>query len=147
MDGDPINYSTGSAWSIPKGAKNAAAACKWMKTMTTASTWEKVASIRKAAYAKAGQYWTGLFTANAKADKVINKPTPGEPQKWASILKTVQYAEHYSFTIPASPASAQFNTAWTDAVNRVLQGQQTPTQALDQAQQEAVAAIKAATKK
>jgi multiple sugar transport system substrate-binding protein len=147
MDGDPINYSTGSAWSIPKGAKNAAAACQWMKTMTDAPTWEKVAKIRKAAYAKAHEYWTGLFTGNAKADAVINKPTPGEPQQWANILRTVQYSEHYSFTLPASPASAQFNTAWTDAVNRVLQGQQTPTQALDQAQQEAVAAIAAATKK
>ncbi|HZQ81513.1 MAG TPA: hypothetical protein VFB25_06020 [Gaiellaceae bacterium] len=145
--GDPINYSTGSAWSIPKGAKNVAAACQWMKTMTQASTWETVANIRKAAYAKAGQYWTGLFTANAKADAAINKPTAGEPKKWASIITTVENAEKYSFAIPASPASAQFNTAWTNAVNRVLQGQQTPTQALNQAQKEAVAAIKAATKK
>jgi ABC-type glycerol-3-phosphate transport system substrate-binding protein len=32
-------------------------------------------------------------------------------------------------------------------VNRVLQGQQSPKQALDQAQKEAVQAIKAATKK
>jgi len=145
--GDPINYSTGSAWSIPKGAKNVAAACQWMKTMTNASTWETVANIRKAAYAKNGQYWTGLFTGNAKADAAINKPTAGEPKKWASIINTVENAEHYSFALPASPASAQFNTAWTNAVNRVLQGQQSPTQALDQAQKEAVAAIKAATKK
>lgn len=145
--GDPINYSTGSAWSIPKGSKNAAAACQWMKTMTQTSTWEKVAAIRKATYAKKNQYWTGLFTANAKADAAINKPTSGEPKKWASIINTVENAEHYSFALPASPASAQFNTAWTNAVNRVLQGQQSPAQALNQAQKEAVAAIKAATKK
>jgi multiple sugar transport system substrate-binding protein len=145
--GDPINYSTGSAWSIPKGSKNAAAACQWMKSMTATPTWVAVANIRKAAYAKKNQYWTGLFTANAKADALINKPTAGEPKRWASIINTVENAEHYSFALPASPASAQFNTAWTNAVNRVLQGQQTPTQALDQAQKEAVAAIKAATKK
>ncbi|HEX3807295.1 MAG TPA: hypothetical protein VHV52_11000 [Gaiellaceae bacterium] len=145
--GDPINYSTGSAWSIPKGAKNAAAACQWMKTMTQTSTWVTVANIRKAAYAKANEFWTGLFTGNSKADAAINKPTAGEPAKWASIITTVENAEKYSFAIPASPASAQFNTAWTNAVNRVLQGQQTPTQALDQAQKEAVAAIKQATKK
>jgi multiple sugar transport system substrate-binding protein len=145
--GDPINYSTGSAWSIPKGSKNAAAACQWMKTMTNASTWETVANIRKAAYAKAGQFWTGLFTGNAKADAVINKPTANEPKKWSSIINTVENAERYSFALPASPASAQFNTAWTNAVNRVLQGQQTPAAALNQAQKEAVAAIKAATKK
>jgi multiple sugar transport system substrate-binding protein len=52
--------------------------------------------------------------------------------------------QRYSFGIPASPASAEFQQAWTDAVNRVLAGQQSPKQALDQAQKEAVAAIKAA---
>jgi len=33
------------------------------------------------------------------------------------------------------------SVAWVDAVNRVLNGQQTPRQALDQAQREAQAAI------
>lgn len=144
--GGIINYSTGSAWSIPKGAANPAAACKWMKAMTATKTWVTVANIRKATYAKNHQYWTGLFTANSKADAIINKPTSGEPKQWASILNTVEHAEKYSFAIPASPASAEFTTAWMNAVNRVLQGQQTPKQALDQAQKEAVAAIKAATK-
>jgi len=144
--GGIINYSTGSAWSIPKGAKNPAAACAWMKAMTATKTWVTVANIRKANYAKKHQYWTGLFTANSKADAVINKPTAGEPKQWSSIINTVEHAERYSFALPASPASAQFNTAWTNAVNRVLQGQQSPKQALDQAQKEAVAAIKAAKK-
>ncbi|HVZ19761.1 MAG TPA: hypothetical protein VG871_01795, partial [Vicinamibacterales bacterium] len=61
-------------------------------------------------------------------------------------VKTLSGVMPYSFSIPASPASAQCTTAWTNAVTRVLQGQQTPKQALDQAQSEAVAAIKAATK-
>ena len=50
----------------------------------------------------------------------------------------------YSFSIPASPASGEFQTAWMNAVTRVLQGQQSPSQALNQAQKEAVKAIKAA---
>jgi multiple sugar transport system substrate-binding protein len=145
--GGIINYSTGSAWSIPKGSKNYAAACKWMKAMTATKTWVTVANIRKAKYAQKHQFWTGLFTANAKADAIINKPTAGEPRQWSSIINTVEHAEKYSFALPASPASAQFNTAWTNAVNRVLQGQQSPKQALDQAQKEAVQAIKAAAKK
>ena len=37
----------------------------------------------------------------------------------------------------------QFVQAYSDAVNRVLTGQQTPKQALDQAQKEAQAAIDA----
>ena len=61
-------------------------------------------------------------------------------------VKKVLDVQRFSFGIPASPASAEFTQAWTDAVNRVLAGQQTPAQALNQAQKEAVAAIKAATK-
>ncbi|MDE3097634.1 MAG: ABC transporter substrate-binding protein, partial [Chloroflexota bacterium] len=87
------------------------------------------------------QYWTGLFTANARADAIIDKPTPGEPKEWANALETVLKVQNDAFGIPASPASAEFQTAWTDAVTRALQGQQTPQQALAQAQQEAQAAI------
>ncbi len=50
-------------------------------------------------------------------------------------------APRYAFSIPLSPASAQFRQAWVDAVNRVLEGRQTPEQALDQAQREAQKAI------
>jgi multiple sugar transport system substrate-binding protein len=49
--------------------------------------------------------------------------------------------QKFSFGIPASPASAEFKQAWNDAINRVLAGQQTPKQALDQAQKEAQGAI------
>jgi ABC-type glycerol-3-phosphate transport system substrate-binding protein len=48
-------------------------------------------------------------------------------------------------TLTATTASARpsgsTSVAWVDAVNRVLNGQQTPRQALDQAQREAQAAI------
>jgi multiple sugar transport system substrate-binding protein len=50
-------------------------------------------------------------------------------------------APRYAFSIPLSPASAQFRQAWVDAVNRVLEGRQTPRQALNQAQREAQKAI------
>jgi multiple sugar transport system substrate-binding protein len=50
-------------------------------------------------------------------------------------------APRYAFAIPLSPASVEFQQTWIDAINRVLNGQQTPRQALDQAQKEAQAAI------
>jgi multiple sugar transport system substrate-binding protein len=50
-------------------------------------------------------------------------------------------APRYAFAIPLSPASTEFRQAWIEAVNRVLEGRQTPRQALDQAQREAQAAI------
>jgi multiple sugar transport system substrate-binding protein len=50
-------------------------------------------------------------------------------------------ANKSTFSLPANPAGAEFKTAWQDAVNRVLNGQQDPQAALDQAQQEAQTAL------
>ena len=143
-NGTPLDFETGSAWAIPAKAKNADLACLWAKTMTSVPTWVAAATTRKALYAKKHEYWTGLFTANSVADAKIDKPTPGEPPQWTQTMTAVLDAQKHSFGIPASAASAEFQTAWTNAVTRVLQGQQSPKQALDQAQKEAQAAINSA---
>jgi multiple sugar transport system substrate-binding protein len=143
--GTPIDYETGSAWAIPAKARNADLACLWAKTMTSVPTWVAAANARKALYTSKHEYWTGLFTANAVADAKIDKPTPGEPAQWTQTMETVLDAQKHSFGLPASAASSEFQTAWTNAVTRVLQGQQTPKQALDQAQTEAQRALDAAS--
>jgi multiple sugar transport system substrate-binding protein len=143
--GNTINFTSGSAWAIPKGAKNQASACKWMKTMTSTSTWLAAAKNRASIRAAKKQPYTGIFTGNSVADKAIIDQTYTPINKYFdSAVHTVLAVEKYSFSIPSSPASAEFQTAWMNAVTRVLQGQQSPKQALDQAQKEAVAAIKAA---
>ena len=50
-------------------------------------------------------------------------------------------ANDNTFALPANPADAEFKSAWQDAVNRVLNGQQQPQAAMDQAQKEAQAAL------
>jgi multiple sugar transport system substrate-binding protein len=143
----PINYETGSAWAIPKGSKNQAAACTWMKTMTSTSTWLAAAKNRAAIRKSKNQPYTGISTGNAVADQAIYKQTYTSINPFFDeAVKKVLDVQRFSFGIPASPASAEFLAAWQNAVNRVLAGQQTPKQALDQAQKEATAAIKAATK-
>jgi len=145
--GNVINFTSGSAWSIPKGAKNPAAACKWMKAMTSVSTWMAAATNRAKLRADKHQPYTGIFTGNAVADQQIFAKTYKPINKYFdSAIHTVLAVEKYSFAIPSSPASAEFQDAWMNAVNRVLQGQQTPKQALDQAQKEAVKAINSAKK-
>lgn len=146
LKGRVINYTSGSAWAIPKGAKNPTDACKWAKAMTAVSTWVAAAKNRIALRKASGGVFTGLRTGNLLADQAIYKLQPKINSWFDQNVKTLSGVMPYSFSIPASPASAQFTTAWTNAVTRVLQGQQTPAQALNQAQQEAVAAIKAATK-
>jgi len=143
--GQPINYETGSAWAIPKGAKHPDAACIWMKTITSTNAWLTAAKARAETRKKNNQPYTGILTGNAVADKLIYDQTytPINPYFDQAVKKFVAL-QPYSFNIPASPASAEFAQAWNDAINRVLAGQQSPKDALAQAQKEAVAAIKKA---
>jgi multiple sugar transport system substrate-binding protein len=143
----PITYETGSAWAIPKGAKHLDAACTWMKAMTSVSTWMAAARNRAEIRKSKNQPYTGILTGNAIADKQIYDQTYTSINPYFDeAVKTFVKAQRFSFGIPASPASAEFATAWNNAINRVLAGQQSPKDALNQAQKEAVAAIKAATK-
>ena len=145
LKGQPINYSTGSAWAIPKGSHNTNAACTWAKTMTATSTWMAAARNRAEIRKSKNQPYTGISTGNTVADQQIYKQTYSSINKvFDQAVKKVLDVQRFSFSIPASPASAEFKQAWNDAVTRVLAGQQSPKAALDQAQKEAVAAIKAA---
>jgi multiple sugar transport system substrate-binding protein len=145
LKNQPINYETGSAWAIPKGAKNVAAACTWMKTMTSTSTWLAAAKNRAAIRKAKNQPYTGISTGNSVADQQIYSQTYTSINKYFDeAVKKVLDVQRYSFGIPASPASAEFTAAWSNAVQRVLDGQQSPKAALDQAQKEAVKAINAA---
>jgi multiple sugar transport system substrate-binding protein len=142
-NGKVINYETGSAWAIPKGAKHQAAACQWMKTMTSVNTWMAAARNRAAVRKQQNRPYTGLSTANAVADKAIFKLTYTPINKYFDqAVKTVLVVQQHSFYIPASPASAEINDAWMNAVNSVLTGQASVRSALNKAQAQAVAAIK-----
>ena len=60
LKGQPINYETGSAWAIPKGATTPQAACTWMQTMTSVNTWLAAAKNRAAIRKAANQPYTGI---------------------------------------------------------------------------------------
>jgi multiple sugar transport system substrate-binding protein len=144
--GQPLNYETGSAWAIPKGAKHPDAACTWVKTMTSTATWLAAAKNRAKIRKEKNQPYTGLSTGNAVADKLIYDQTYTPINRFFDqAVKKVLDVQRFSFGIPASPASAEFKQAWNDAINRVLAGQQSPKDALNQAQREAVEAIKKAS--
>jgi multiple sugar transport system substrate-binding protein len=141
--GNPITFVTGSAWAIPKGAKNPAAACQFAKTMTEASTWVAAAKARVAARAKKKLPFTGLYSGNKVADDQVFSQVykPSGNAKFDDAVQTVLGVQDVAFATPASPAGAEFQKAWTDAVNRVLTGQLQPAAALDRAQKEAQAAL------
>ena len=141
-EGNAITFLTGNGWAIPRGSKNPDLACMWMRTMTAKDTWLEAARTRARADRADGQAFTGLYTANREADREIAE-TVYEPvsEQYDSAVKLLVDVQEDAFSLPASPAGAEFNQAMTDAINRALTGQQSPAEALKQAQQEAQAAI------
>jgi multiple sugar transport system substrate-binding protein len=141
-DGAPVSMVGGSAWAIPKGAKNPTAACAWAKTMTDQATWMKAADARIAKVKKDNSFFTGLFTANKPADEAIRAkyltdvPDPGFKRAIDNFYATLDSA----VALAPSPAGAEIDAAWRSAVTRALSGQPAQ-QALDQAQKEAEAAF------
>ncbi|MGC4892683.1 extracellular solute-binding protein [Micromonospora sp. DT31] len=141
--GKSLSMSSGQAWVITKGAKNPDAACAFVSQMTATDTWVAAARARAEARKAANLPFTGLWTGNTAADRKIFEEVyqPTGNKRFDDAVQTIRQAQDVAFAMPASPAGAEFDKAWTDAVNRVLSGQEQPAQALDRAQREATAAL------
>lgn len=146
--GEPINWTTGSAWAIPSGSKNKDQACKWIKTMTDSETWIAAAKARKEKRDGEKKPFSGVYTGNEKADETIfgEIVSLADYPVFDKAVKGVLDAQDSAFSFPASPAGSEFRTAWQDAVNRVLSGKQSPADAMAQAQKEAQQALDNATR-
>jgi multiple sugar transport system substrate-binding protein len=141
QQGQPIAFATGQAWAIPSGADNPEAACRFAKAMTATDTWVDAAQKRIADRSEGGIF-TGLLTANEEADAEIAKLVPSSGSSvWDGAIAAANAANEASFEQPANPAGREFETAWEDAVNRVLNGEQSPEEAMAQAQDEAQEAL------
>ncbi|MDS0140722.1 MULTISPECIES: extracellular solute-binding protein [unclassified Amycolatopsis] len=144
--GTPIDWVTGSAWVIPAGSTHKEQACTWIKTMTDAPAWIAAAKARAEKRKAAGKAFTGVYTGNRVADQEIfgSLVQLADRPAFDAAVRTVLKAQDSAFTMPASPAGSEFKTAWQNAVNRVLSGEQQPADALRQGQQEAQRALDAA---
>jgi multiple sugar transport system substrate-binding protein len=146
--GKTIDWVTGSAWAIPSASKHKDQACKWIKAMTTSDTWIAAAQARADKRKSEGKPFTGVYTGNEVADKKIfgDVVSLSDTPVYDKAVKVVLSAQDSAFSMPSSPAGSEFQTAWQDAVNRVLSGEQSPADAMKQAQQEAQTALDAAAK-
>lgn len=141
-EGEPLAFASGSAWAIPKGSKNPEAACRFAKVMTQTESWVKAAEERVSMREKEGGTFTGVLTGNVEADEQIREMVkPSGDEKWDRAVEATYEANDHTFSLPANPAGEEFEAAWQDAVNRVLNGQQEPQAAMEQAQQEAQKAL------
>ncbi len=139
--GRPVNNVGGNAWAIPKGARNTDAACRWIKTMTSAKTW--IAAARADRRAKEGKIDIGTYTGNVRADAVIFSEVvkPSGHRAYDEAVRTIRSVQEAGFAVPQSAAAAEFKKAWQDAGTRVMRGEQNAADALGQAQAEAQKAI------
>ena len=141
-DDEPIAFASGSAWAIPKGAPEPEAACRFAKAMTETDTWLEAAQARIEARKTEGGTFTGLLTGNKEADdKIRELVQPSGSEVWDDAVEATYLANDHTFSMPANPAGNEFEQAWQDGVNRVLNGQQSPEEAMAQAQDEAQAAL------
>jgi multiple sugar transport system substrate-binding protein len=143
VDGKPVDWVTGSAWGIPAKAKNPDQACEWIKTMTDSETWVAAAKARAAARQAEGKPYTGTYTGNSKADETIfgELVKPSGNAAYDRAVQAVLKAQESAFSMPSLAAGEEFKTAWQDAVNRVMTGQQKPAAAMAQAQKQAQEAL------
>jgi multiple sugar transport system substrate-binding protein len=142
-EGNPLSFATGTAWAIPTGAANPEAACAFIKTMTSPEAWMAAAQERADLRAEAGTINTGVYTGNQVADEQIfgDIVQPSGNEAFDHGVEVILSLQENAFAVPANPAGNEFRQAWMDAVNRVLNGEQTAQEALDQAQAEAQAAL------
>jgi multiple sugar transport system substrate-binding protein len=127
----------------PAGSDNPEAACRFIEHMTKEDTWMEAASARAGLRERRQAVHRTVHRATRAADERIKEEFVkiGSDPKWDAAIEASYEANEASFALPASPADAEFETAWQDAVNRVLNGQQEPQPALYQAQDEAQAAL------
>jgi multiple sugar transport system substrate-binding protein len=142
-EGNPLSYATGNTWAIPRGSENVEAACAFMKTVTSLDAWTAAAQVRADQRAEEGRTNTGVYTSNVWADEVIFNEImqPSGNEAFDNGVQAILSIQDNAFSIPGNPAAAEFKQAWQDAINRVLNGEQTAEEALTQAQAEAQAAL------
>jgi multiple sugar transport system substrate-binding protein len=143
--GGPISFFSGTGWAIPKGSKNADAACDYMKSVTSVQAWLTAAKKRFDVRKSQNSTFTGVYTGNTLADKKSYEDVYqsfGKPQ-FDNAVKILVNASKYGFELPPTPAGSKFADAYNNAIQRVLTGQQSIKAALAQGQSEAQAAINA----
>lgn len=146
-DGQPITLEDGNSWAIVAGTDNEDAACALASTMVATDTWVAAAKARQEDSEKNDKPQTGVYTGNSEADQIIFDQyvdVSGLPKSFQEAVQTVLENQPNAIGSAPSPAASEFQKAMTDGVNRVLSGEATPEEAMQQAQQEAQDAIDSA---
>ncbi|WP_309066889.1 extracellular solute-binding protein [Microbacterium sp.] len=147
-DGEPFSVASGTAFVIPVGAKNPAAACAWMVHLTSDDAWMAAGEARAETRKADGGVNTGLFTGSPESDKairdewVVESGNAGFDQVISTYYEVVEYGQSFG----SSPAGQEIQNELNNAITAALLGDKTPEEALSDAQDAAMRAYEKATK-
>lgn len=146
-DGEPFSVASGTAFVVPVGAENPAAACAWMINLTSDEAWMAAGEARAQTLETDGGLNTGLFTGSPAADQeirdtfVVKTGNAGFDQVISTFYEVVDYGQSFG----SSPAGQEIQNELNNAVTAALLGDKTPEEALADAQQAAMRAYENAT--
>jgi multiple sugar transport system substrate-binding protein len=145
-DGQDITYAAGNAWAIATGAKNADAACAFLSHFAKAETWIAAAQARADARAEEDKPYSGTFTGHRTADEEIFTNIVSFPEGmevFEEATRTAFELTDRGYSLPATGGAVDFQNAWGEAVNAVMNEGADPAAALQAADEEAQAALDA----
>nr|WP_314844495.1 extracellular solute-binding protein [uncultured Microbacterium sp.] len=147
MDGEPFSVASGTAFVIPAGAENPAAACAWMLELTSDDAWDAAGAARAETRKADGGINTGLFTGSPEADQrlrdeyVVESGNAGFDQVISTYYDVVDYGQSFG----SSPAGQEIQNELNNAITAALLGDKSAEDALADAQQAAMRAYDKAT--
>ena len=147
-DGENFTVSSGTAFVIPVGAANPAAACAWMMNLTSTDAWMAAGKARADNIAAdPGRINTGLFTGSPEADQMIRDEyvVPTGSDSFDQIIETYYDVVGSGQSYGSSAAGLEIQTELENAVVAALNGEKTPEEALADGQAAAERAVDEAT--
>ncbi|MBW9095671.1 sugar ABC transporter substrate-binding protein [Microbacterium jejuense] len=141
-DGEAFSVASGTAFVIPMGAKNPAAACAWMMNLTSDDAWNAAGEARGKTREEDGGINTGLFTGSPSADQAIRDKWVVETGNagFDQVISTYYDVVDYGQSFGSSPAGQEIQNELNNAITAALLGDKTPEQALADAQDAAMRA-------
>ena len=134
--GQPFAMAGGSAFAIPTGAQNPAAACAWAVEVTSAEAWMAAGEARAASVEADDAINTGLFTGSPVADQAVREAFVGDSgsEQFDQVIDTYYEVLANPRTRGASAVGEQIGNDLENAVVVVVSGESTPEEALAEAQ-------------
>ena len=141
-EGEPFSVASGTAFVIPAGAENPAAACAWMINLTSDDAWAAAGEARGATRAADGGINTGLFTGSPAADEAIREEWVAESGNagFDQVISTYYDVVEYGESFGSSPAGQEIQNELNNAITAALLGDKTIEEALGDAQEAAMRA-------